>query len=214
MAEWRGDEAFLAVYAMLPLLAGTAAVALRKYGRVPNLAWALQTAAIVTWFAAIGILDAALSWGAARPSDTASAAAATAIPVAVGLAVCGFALAWIWYGLGRVRAILIGPQLGLYLTLMTVAIATGGKTFLGILFFIGLFGLAAADMGRSGRRVAFQWLLAMIGARMLVFYFDAFGGLAMTGVGLIGAGLLILLATFLWHRNRNRVMSWLEREGA
>ncbi|HAA91814.1 MAG TPA: hypothetical protein DCS82_10265 [Rhodospirillaceae bacterium] len=212
-AGWKSDEAFLALYAILPLFAAFIAVLVRKLGRVENLAWALQAAAVITWYASIGLLDASLTWSSGRAESSAAVIIPVAIPAAVALAVGGYVLACIWDGLGRARAILVGVQLILYLALLFVALVTDGKSYFGILFFVALFGLAAADAGRTGRRTLFQWLLAIIGARMLLFYFDAFGGLATTGVGLIGAGVFILLMTLVWHRNRNRVLTWLEGAG-
>jgi uncharacterized membrane protein len=63
--------------------------------------------------------------------------------------------------------------------------------------WLGLFAWASIQLG-SVR--AFNVLTALIALRVLVIYFEVFGSLLGTGVGLITGGALTLLAGWLWQR--------------
>jgi hypothetical protein len=54
----------------------------------------------------------------------------------------------------------------------------------------------------------FQWLLSLIGIRFLILYFQALGGLAATGFGLIISGVIIVGAVMLWNRYRHAIARW------
>lgn len=56
----------------------------------------------------------------------------------------------------------------------------------------------------------FQKLLVIIGIRFLILYFQAFGGLAYTGFGLIFSGLVLIGAVFLWNKYRQEIQNWAE----
>ncbi len=56
-----------------------------------------------------------------------------------------------------------------------------------------------------GYRKTFQFILSLVGIRFLVLYFQAFGGLAATGIGLIGSGLLIIFMVYLWVKYKERL---------
>ena len=54
----------------------------------------------------------------------------------------------------------------------------------------------------------FNWVTFLIGLRFVVLYFQAVGGLAATGVGLILSGLLIIGVAWAWHSWRERLRQW------
>lgn len=86
----------------------------------------------------------------------------------------------------------------------------GGSTYivyaLGIIFILALLaGLFAVQKNR----VWFQVFLGLIGARIVVLYFQALGGFVTTGFGLVIAGLLLLLIIFFWNKYRSKINSWL-----
>ena len=56
----------------------------------------------------------------------------------------------------------------------------------------------------------FQKLLTLIGIRFLMLYFQAFGGLAYTGFGLIISGLIIIGTVYLWNKYRKEIQVWAE----
>jgi uncharacterized membrane protein len=70
------------------------------------------------------------------------------------------------------------------------------------LAFIALFAVVALAAHRSGRSRILHLATAAIGLRLLVIYFEVFGTLLDTGVGLVLGGLLTLLVTWFWARKR------------
>ncbi len=71
--------------------------------------------------------------------------------------------------------------------------------------------LMAVFVASVHRRGLFQWLLFFVGVRFLVLYFQALGGLAMTGLGLIVSGIFIISMAVLWSKYRRAIGSWAER---
>ena len=62
--------------------------------------------------------------------------------------------------------------------------------------------LLAIFLASLKQRKLFQFLLFMVGVRFLILYFQAFGGLAMTGFGLIMSGVLIISMVVYWNKYR------------
>lgn len=56
----------------------------------------------------------------------------------------------------------------------------------------------------------FQWILGLIALRFLVFYFQAIGGLATTGFGLIFSGCVVIGIGLLWNKYRKTIATWAE----
>ena len=59
-------------------------------------------------------------------------------------------------------------------------------------------------------RRLFQWVLSVIGLRFLVLYFQALGGLATTGIGLIVSGGFVILLAVLWNKYKTSIADWAE----
>jgi uncharacterized membrane protein len=70
------------------------------------------------------------------------------------------------------------------------------------LAFILVFALVALAAHRKGRPRLLHLATAAIGLRLLVAYFEVFGTLLDTGLGLTLGGLLTLLVTWFWARKR------------
>ena len=68
--------------------------------------------------------------------------------------------------------------------------------------FISVFGAVAPVAHRKGRSKLLHLATAAIGVRLLVIYFEVFGTLFDTGLGLVFGGLLTLLVTWFWARKR------------
>ncbi len=77
------------------------------------------------------------------------------------------------------------------------------------LTIITLTAMAVFMAGLQARRT-FQWLLFMIGGRFLVLYFQAFGGLAQTGLGLIISGGIVIGVAMMWNKYRKSLATWAE----
>ncbi len=71
--------------------------------------------------------------------------------------------------------------------------------------------LAAGVFAASLRaQRTFQLILAIVGMRLLGVYFEAVGGLAATGIGLIVSGAMVIGAGWLWNKYRKKIQVWVE----
>ncbi|OQX02050.1 MAG: hypothetical protein BWK73_43950 [Thiothrix lacustris] len=71
--------------------------------------------------------------------------------------------------------------------------------------------LYALHAGNSGHQRTFNLVTFLIGLRFVILYFQAMGGLAASGVGLIISGSLIIGITWLWYKGRDRLREWTKR---
>jgi uncharacterized membrane protein len=71
--------------------------------------------------------------------------------------------------------------------------------------------LYALHAGNSGHQRSFNLITFLIGLRFVILYFQAMGGLAATGMGLIISGSLIIGITWLWYKGRDRLHTWTQR---
>lgn len=74
-----------------------------------------------------------------------------------------------------------------------------------------VLGLLAVFLASQKERKLFQWILFFMAVRFLVLYFQALGGLATTGGGLILSGGLIIGLTIIWNKYKTQVAIWTER---
>lgn len=68
--------------------------------------------------------------------------------------------------------------------------------------FIGVFAAVALAAHERGRPRLLHLATAAVGLRLLAIYFEVFGSLLDTGLGLVLGGLLTLLVTWFWARKR------------
>jgi uncharacterized membrane protein len=68
--------------------------------------------------------------------------------------------------------------------------------------------LFALHVGSMGRKTLFNIATFLVGLRFLVVYFEVIGDLAMTGIGLIISGLVIIAVTYGWYKTRERLQQW------
>lgn len=59
-------------------------------------------------------------------------------------------------------------------------------------------------------RGLFQFMISLVGLRFLVLYFQAFGGLATTGFGLILSGIFVIGSVVIWNKYLTRLTTWVE----
>ncbi len=74
--------------------------------------------------------------------------------------------------------------------------------------------LYATHAGNIGQHRTFNIITFLIGLRFVILYFQAMGGLAATGVGLILSGLMIIAIAWFWYKSRNRLQRWSEKLNA
>jgi uncharacterized membrane protein len=126
----------------------------------------------------------------------------------LGFAAAMGAMAWRWYqqratpNVAAANWLLLGCLAGIYLP---ARLSPGDWDLLAALLFIGLWLLVAL----AAHRARYSWLMnlatAIVGGRILVVYFEVFGSLLDTGLGLVLGGVLTLLLVWLWWRTRRGV---------
>lgn len=125
----------------------------------------------------------------------------------LGMAISGVITAWLWTlmpntpGGRSARWLLV---VCLALSHLPLLLSTGDLDVVAALTFIGLWFLVALTAHRSGRTRLLNLATAVIGVRILVVYFEVFGSLLGTGIGLVTGGLLTLGLMWLWLRSRRR----------
>lgn len=76
------------------------------------------------------------------------------------------------------------------------------------LLTLAILFLYAVHSGNTGHQRTFNLVTFLIGLRFVILYFQAMGGLAATGVGLIISGSLIIGIAWLWYQGRDRLRNW------
>jgi uncharacterized membrane protein len=90
----------------------------------------------------------------------------------------------------------------LLLAYVPLVISPGDLDFIAALTFIGLWVLVAYTAHQVGLLNLLNLATAVIGIRILIVYFEVFGSLLGTGVGLVTGGMLTLGMVWLWVRKR------------
>jgi hypothetical protein len=73
--------------------------------------------------------------------------------------------------------------------------------------FIAVWAAAAAAAAAASMKKLFDIASFVIAIRFIVIYFEVFGSLSMTGIGLIISGAVIIGIAILWNRGRRTVTS-------
>lgn len=139
-----------------------------------------------------------------------------AVPWAALLAACGATAAHPHLPRPlRIYRILLYLTLGVFCSLPFVFTSieyenTGTKVVAALGFFL-MWSLAAAYATAAKRKRWFDIASLVLALRVIEIYFEVFGTLATTGIGLIVSGLVILAIAFAWQRLRGRVQLSLER---
>lgn len=71
---------------------------------------------------------------------------------------------------------------------------------IGAVLFLAMWAVIARAAGEEGRRTLFSLAIGAIALRLFIIYFELFGSLASTGIGLIGGGLLLIALALAWGR--------------
>lgn len=112
---------------------------------------------------------------------------------------------------GALVLMILSP-LSCLLLILPLTMQRIGHDILGIAFFLLEFGLAAAAAALLNRKRLFDLATFVIAIRFIVAYFEVFGSLAATGVGLIISGLVILGAVWGWYKLRSHFALLLARK--
>ena len=187
----------------LPVLLFTFSWVLRRTSReisrtFEEIAWlavvGLAFVGTFGWYAAIGVEHLA-SWGAGLAVLLAAVAIASRrflFPEHARLAAMSFVVF-------------------LTATVLPLVVTHESLELVGGLFGLGVLGFFARMAYQIGHRAAFGVLTAAIGIRIVTIYFEVFGSLMSTGLGLVTGGVLTILIAWLWARTSSSLQHEIQR---
>ncbi len=79
-----------------------------------------------------------------------------------------------------------------------------GLLFIAVVLFFAFYAVS------EGHSRLFDLSIVIIGIRVVIFYFQVFGDLASTGIGLIVSGILVILLTILYIKKRRTILYYIE----
>ncbi len=85
-----------------------------------------------------------------------------------------------------------------------------GRQLFGAGGFLLIGSLTAVSAALGGQRRLYDLATFVIAARLVCIYFEVFGSLANTGIGLIFTGIVILGLARVWQKHRTVLVKWLE----
>ena len=134
-------------------------------------------------------------------------------PYIPGYFLAAYAVIGIWQCIeySRIQKMLLLLTLGIFLIPFHLPLMGVNSSIAYASFTIVVLGLMTIFLASLKERRLFQWFLFFLGARFLVLYFQALGGLATTGVGLIVSGGLVIAMAVLWNKYRVALAVWAER---
>ncbi len=152
-----------------------------------------------------------IAWAEGAPFEYRFPLSSLAIAVA-GVALCVLSLLqsrqprprWTSWMLGLVTLSFVG-------ILLPITTDIPKMQLLGLAFFLALWCCAAGAAAEADRKRLFDLATLVISVRLIVAYFELFGSLASTGIGLIITGLVIIGIGTGWNRLRK---IFLPREAA
>lgn len=192
-------ENFTFLYLMIPLLCAVIAMIHRKIYGETSITKALQAWIIVSGIIGVFGSEVAESLSRAEPNVVTMA-------FAYGLAV--LVILGIMFGhlYRKMQKVILITTLIFFIVCFQIYDA---KVLHGVVEILTLLGLAIFFADLKQRRI-FNVLLLAVAIRFIVLYFQAFGGLAKTGIGLIISGLLVIGITIAWSKYRNHLAKWAE----
>jgi hypothetical protein len=111
----------------------------------------------------------------------------------------------------RIQRSLVAGVIGVFSVLVTMATLHWLGHFSAAIGTALVLLAAALCFASFGRRSLFQLFLTLVGMRFLILYFQALGGLAYTGWGLVVSGSVVIAAAVVWQKNRRMITDWAEK---
>jgi len=152
-----------------------------------------------------GASFAHFAWAVAvAPTD--AAAMALRLPLALGVAAAAIALAG-RLGVGASVVVRVSVAAAATATVLAAAVphadALAPRLF-GAFAFFAMWGAVAWAAHAAGWRVLFGIAVGMVAIRLFIVYVELFGGLALTGFGLVAGGLLLIGLAVGWAKLMRR----------
>ena len=110
----------------------------------------------------------------------------------------------------KLQIIILAIILAFCVSLFHLPMVHVNEPLLYAVFTILILGFFSVFLASLNEMRLFQFVLFLLGTRFLGLYFQALGGLAMTGIGLVSAGVLIIAMVVLWNRHRKTIAARVE----
>ncbi|HMV41513.1 MAG TPA: DUF2157 domain-containing protein [Leptospiraceae bacterium] len=122
-----------------------------------------------------------------------------------------FSILSVYLSLGQNKKIAAFLGIGsiLYLFMLSSHLFYFHSEFLDTIFFILIWFVIGLLFHLIDSKQLFEFAIVVIGIRFLVAYFQLFASLALTGIGLIFSGILIIVISVLYIRNRDKITNWI-----
>ena len=117
---------------------------------------------------------------------------------------------WLSPGYKKPQKLLLLLSLGLYLIPFHFPMFRIKSELAYAAFTLTVLASMAIFLASLKIRWLFQLFLVALGLRFLILYFQALGGLASTGFGLIISGTMIIAMVVAWNKYRKRITNWAE----
>lgn len=126
------------------------------------------------------------------------------LPLAIGAALSLIVLGFLHYRRDPAAAIILPSAVAaIVAVVIALGIPHGGdwpSRLAGAIVYALMWGVIGWVAFRAGWTKLFGVAVAALALRLFIIYFEIFASLAMTGAGLIGAGLLLIALVLLWRR--------------
>ena len=133
-------------------------------------------------------------------------------PYLPGYVLAAFAVFGIWKSLEyrKVQKIVLILTLGSFIVSFHLPLFYVKSAVVYAVFTIITLSFFSLFLASLQERRMFQWFLSILGLRFLILYFQALGGLATTGVGLIVSGGVVIGMAMFWNKYRTALALWAE----
>jgi len=192
---------FFAIFMAIPLLLATLAMLSKHFVLINGFTRSFQI-----WFFITGLIALACA-------EIGSAITYTFMPYSAGYILAIFTAIGILQNAenNKLQKIILLANLVIYLIAFALPIIHIQHDAIYAIFTIIILSLMGIYIASLHKRRLFQWFLILIGLRFLLLYFQALGGLALTGLGLIISGILIITMAVLWNKYRSAMTTRVER---
>jgi hypothetical protein len=195
------EKWFSSVYLALPLVCYLMATITQKF---PKISFSLKAAVLLS-----GLLGLWISEWLVNASSSYTQYGVYFVPSYILLATVGW-LVKIKNGYSRIQKYLIGFCMGFYLLgNHSNYFGIANSLILAVCTLIALGSMALLQSSLKNKKL-FNIFLLLVGLRFLWLYFQALGGLATTGFGLITSGVLIIGFAVSWNRFKDKIQVWVE----
>lgn len=194
----------LFILVAIPLFCWSMALLIKRRSSFSNIAKAFEIWAVISGFYGIVHIELDGSRLAHLSIDT--------VAYVPGLILATVAIIATWFSRRYrfLQKILLSAAMLIYLLLFALPIMAASDLVYALITLL-ILSLMAVFFASLKRRGLFQFFLILVGLRLLILYFQALGGLALTGIGLVIAGILIIAMGVLWNKYRTRLAIRIER---